>query len=181
MLARGYDQFKLDVKRHPWREELDRVAPDNPVHLVRTCGHISICNSKAFELAGITAATPAPPGGLIEVQNGQLTGMLAENGRDPIRKVLPAATDEELVGAIERAGQYLQLARHHQLHGCGGRHAQPLPRDRRLFRRRAQRPAAGAHLHVPARRSGAEEHRAGLPSGRARHRHRRTTCCASGR
>ena len=107
VLARGYDQFKLDVKRHPWREELDRVAPDNPVHLVRTCGHISICNSKAFELAGITAATPAPPGGLIEVQNGQLTGMLAENGRDPIRKVLPAATDEELVAAIERAGQYL--------------------------------------------------------------------------
>ena len=107
VLARGYDQFKLDVKRHPWREELDRVAPDNPVHLVRTCGHISICNSKAFELAGITAATVAPPGGLIEVQNGQLTGMLAENGRDPIRKVLPAATDEELVGAIERAGQYL--------------------------------------------------------------------------
>ena len=41
------------------------------------------------------------------MQNGQLTGMLAEYGRDPIRKVLPAATDEELVGAIERAGQYL--------------------------------------------------------------------------
>ena len=83
------------------------MAPDNPVHLVRTCGHISICNSKAFALAGITAATPPPPGGLIEVQNGQLTGMLAENGRDPIRKVLPAATDEELVAAIERAGRYL--------------------------------------------------------------------------
>jgi predicted amidohydrolase YtcJ len=107
VLARGYDQFKLDVKRHPWREELDRVAPNNPVHLVRTCGHISICNSKAFELAGVTAATPSPPGGLIEVQNGQLTGQLAEYGRDPIRKVLPVATDEELVAAIERAGTYL--------------------------------------------------------------------------
>jgi predicted amidohydrolase YtcJ len=107
VLARGYDQFKLDVKRHPWREELDAVAPDNPVHLVRTCGHISICNSKAFELAGITAQTPSPPGGVIEVQNGKLTGMLAEYGRDPIRKVLPEATDEDLVGAIERAGQYL--------------------------------------------------------------------------
>jgi predicted amidohydrolase YtcJ len=107
VLARGYDQFKLDVKRHPWREELDAVAPNNPVHLVRTCGHISICNSKAFELAGVTAATPSPPGGLIEVQNGQLTGMLAEYGRDPIRKVLPEASDEELVGGIERAGQYL--------------------------------------------------------------------------
>src|SRR5437879_71374 len=107
VLARGYDQFKLDVKRHPWREELDAVAPDNPVYLVRTCGHISICNTKAFELAGITAQTPSPPGGLIEVQNGKLTGMLAEYGRDPIRKVLPEASDEDLVGAIERAGTYL--------------------------------------------------------------------------
>ena len=107
VLARGYDQFKLDVKRHPWREELDRVAPNNPVHLVRTCGHISICNSKALAAAGITVATPAPPGGLIEVQNGQLTGLLAENGRDSVRKVLPAATDAELVDGIERAGQYL--------------------------------------------------------------------------
>jgi predicted amidohydrolase YtcJ len=107
VLARGYDQFKLDVKRHPWREELDRVAPNNPVHLVRTCGHISICNTKALALAGVTTATPAPPGGLIEVQNGQLTGLLAENGRDPIRQVLPAASDADLVDAIERAGQYL--------------------------------------------------------------------------
>jgi predicted amidohydrolase YtcJ len=107
VLARGYDQFKLDVKRHPWREELDAVAPDNPVYLVRTCGHISICNTKAFELAGIRADTPSPPGGVIEVQNGKLTGMLAEYGRDPIRKVLPEATDEDLVGAIDRAGQYL--------------------------------------------------------------------------
>ena len=102
VLARGYDQFKLDVKRHPWREELDRVAPDNPVYLVRTCGHISICNTKAFELAGVTAATPSPPGGLIEVQNGQLTGMLAEYGRDPIRKVLPAR-DGRAVGRRDRA------------------------------------------------------------------------------
>jgi predicted amidohydrolase YtcJ len=107
VLARGYEESKLDVKRPPWREELDAVAPDNPVYLVRTCGHISICNSRAFELAGITAQTPAPPGGLIEVQNGKLTGMLAEYGRDPIRKVLPAASDEDLVSAIERAGRYL--------------------------------------------------------------------------
>lgn len=107
VLARGYDHFKLDVKRHPWREELDAVAPNNPVYLVRACGHISICNSKAFELAGITAATPSPPGGLIEVQNGQLTGLLAEYGRDPILEVLPIATDEDLVAGIERAGQYL--------------------------------------------------------------------------
>jgi predicted amidohydrolase YtcJ len=38
--ARGYDQSRLDVKRHPTRHELDEAAPENPVHLVRCCGHV---------------------------------------------------------------------------------------------------------------------------------------------
>lgn len=62
ILARGYDQTKLDVKRHPHRDELDRAAPSNPVMLVRTCGHVSICNSLALQLAGIDEASPTPPG-----------------------------------------------------------------------------------------------------------------------
>ena len=106
IFARGYDQFELDVKRHPTRTELDAIAPDNPVYLVRACGHISVCNSKAFALAGVTAATPSPPGGLIEVRDGELTGLMAENGRDPIKAVLPDPSDEDLVAAIERAGAY---------------------------------------------------------------------------
>ena len=68
----------------PYREELDQAAPDNPVMLVRACGHISICNSQALKLAGITETTPTPPGGLIEKQNGRLTGLLAENARAPV-------------------------------------------------------------------------------------------------
>ena len=107
VLARGYDQFKLDVKRHPWREELDRGAPDNPVHLCAPAAIFRSATARRSSLPASRPRRPRRPAALIEVQNGQLTGMLAENGRDPIRKVLPAATDEELVGAIERAGQYL--------------------------------------------------------------------------
>jgi predicted amidohydrolase YtcJ len=106
VLARGYDHFQLDVKRHPTRRELDEVAPDHPVYVVRTCGHLSVCNSKALELAGIDASTPSPPGGLIEVANGELTGLLAEDGRNQVQAVLPDPSDEDLVAAIERAGQY---------------------------------------------------------------------------
>lgn len=107
VLGRGYDQAKLDTGLHPTREDLDRAAPDNPVYLVRTCGHISICNSMAFARAQVTAETPSPAGGLIEVKDGKLTGFLAETGRDPIRAVMPEPTDDELVDAIERAGHYL--------------------------------------------------------------------------
>ncbi len=107
ILSRGYDQTKLDTGRHPWREELDRAAPNNPVMLVRTCGHIAICNSEALRLSGIDENSPTPQGGLIEQQNGRLTGLLAENARAPVQAAIPAPTEEELVAAIERGGQYL--------------------------------------------------------------------------
>lgn len=107
VLARGYDQTKLDTGRHPFREELDRASPNNPVMLVRTCGHISICNSQALALGGIDEASPTPPGGLIEQQNGRLTGMLAENARAPVKAAIPAPNEEQLLAAIERGGQYL--------------------------------------------------------------------------
>lgn len=106
ILARGYDHFELDVKRHPHRTELDRAAPDNPVYIVRACGHLSVANSLALKLAGVDETTPVPAGGAIEQVNGRLTGLMAENGRDPIKKVIPDPTDEELVAAIERAGLY---------------------------------------------------------------------------
>ena len=105
IMGRGYDQFELDVKRHPFREELDAVAPDNPVYLVRACGHVAVANSTALALAGIDESTPVPQGGAIEQQNGRLTGLLAETGRDRLKAVLPELTDSDLVDAIERAGQ----------------------------------------------------------------------------
>ncbi|SEM41961.1 hypothetical protein SAMN04515666_11167 [Bosea lupini] len=107
VLARGYDQTKLDTGRHPFREELDRAAPNNPVMLVRTCGHISIVNSLALALGGIDETSPTPPGGLIEQQNGRLTGLLAENARAPVKAAIPAPNEEQLIAAIERGGQYL--------------------------------------------------------------------------
>jgi predicted amidohydrolase YtcJ len=107
VLARGYDQTKLDVGRHPFRDELDQASPDNPVMLVRTCGHVAICNSKALALAGITETSAAPAGSLIERQNGRLTGLLAENAMEPVYAALPASSDDELVAAIERGGQRL--------------------------------------------------------------------------
>lgn len=107
VLARGYDQTKLDVGRHPTRDELDRAAPDNPVLLTRTCGHVSIANSKALAAAGIDEATPTPQGGLIEQRDGRLTGLLAENAVTPVRKAMPPPTEDELVAAIERGGDRL--------------------------------------------------------------------------
>ena len=51
----GVDGLAEELARE-WnlsREELDAAAPNNPVSLVRACGHISICNSRALALAGM--------------------------------------------------------------------------------------------------------------------------------
>ncbi|MCW5707743.1 amidohydrolase [Shinella sp.] len=105
--ARGYDQVKLDTGRHPTRDDLDRAAPDHPVLLTRACGHVSIANSRALELAGISEATPVPDGGVIGITDGKLNGFLAENAQNLVKAVMPPATTEELIGGIERAGRHL--------------------------------------------------------------------------
>lgn len=105
--AVGYDQNKLDVKRHPLKSELDAVAPNHPVMVERTCRHVSIFNSKAFEAAKVDETTPVPQGGLIEQKEGILTGMTAENAQGLVSRAMPEPTAEEMVDAIEAAGQML--------------------------------------------------------------------------
>ncbi|MBD9542794.1 amidohydrolase [Ensifer sp. ENS04] len=105
--ARGYDQVKLDVGRHPTREELDRAVPDHPVLLTRACGHVAIANSLALSLADVTEATPVPDGGVIGTTDGRLNGFLAENAQNLIKTAIPEVTTEELIDGIEQAGRYL--------------------------------------------------------------------------
>jgi predicted amidohydrolase YtcJ len=77
--GQGYDDTRLDERRHPTREDLDSVAPHHPVVLTRVCGHMCVANSRALELAGVDAATADPPGGRIDRDaRGRATGLLLE-------------------------------------------------------------------------------------------------------
>ena len=105
--GRGYDHFRLDAGRHPTRDELDAAAPEHPVWIARTDGHLGVANSRALALAGIDEATEAPQGGMIERRDGRMTGLLAETARAPVQAVLPRPTEDDLVAAIERAGRDL--------------------------------------------------------------------------
>jgi predicted amidohydrolase YtcJ len=58
------EQFTDDARGFPL-EELDRIAPDNPIVLQAVYRH-SYLNSAALNAAKINAATPDPPGGRIE-------------------------------------------------------------------------------------------------------------------
>ncbi|MEI4474012.1 amidohydrolase [Frigidibacter sp. MR17.24] len=108
ILGRGYDHDKLEELRHPTLAELDAVAPDNPVYLVRTCGHTGVANGLAMQAGGITKDSEAPFGGRIGyTHNGELNGLLYENAREPVQKALPALTRADFVDAIERGGRKL--------------------------------------------------------------------------
>lgn len=66
----GYDNAQLVELRHPTRDDLDAVSTDVPVILVHQSGHLAAVNSKALELAGVTAESPDPPGGVIRRREG---------------------------------------------------------------------------------------------------------------
>ena len=51
--------------RHLSRHDIDAVVPDRPVVLDSTCGHATLFNTKALEVAGITKDTPDMEGGII--------------------------------------------------------------------------------------------------------------------
>ena len=105
--GRGYDHAELDVGRHPTEAELTAAAPDHPVFIVRTCGHMGVANAAALALAEIGHNTPDPEGGVIERRAGTLTGLLQERAMRLIRDRVPEPSDAALVDAIERAGTHM--------------------------------------------------------------------------
>ncbi|MEM9623738.1 MAG: amidohydrolase family protein [Pseudomonadota bacterium] len=66
----GYDDSLLAERRHPNRDDLDAVSATVPIVLIHVSGHLAAANSPALALAGITAVTPDPPGGVIRRRSG---------------------------------------------------------------------------------------------------------------
>jgi predicted amidohydrolase YtcJ len=105
LLARGYDDTRLDIRRHPTRYELDAATGDRPAFLTRTCGHLGVANSAALVLAGITSTTPDPEGGQIDRdERGEPTGLLRETAMSLVQDRLPRPTRAELKDALRAAG-----------------------------------------------------------------------------
>jgi predicted amidohydrolase YtcJ len=102
--AGDWDETKWTPAVMPTRQDIDPVTPNNPVAIDRYDGHSILVNSRALALAGITAATPDPPGGVIvRDAKGQPTGTLADAAADLVEKVIPAPTAAQRRRAIEGA------------------------------------------------------------------------------
>lgn len=92
----------------PTKDLLDAVVSDRPVYLPNRDGHGAWVNSKALELAGITAATPDPADGRIERDaSGVPVGMLQEGAADLVSRLLPATTYDDWYAGLLAGQDYL--------------------------------------------------------------------------
>jgi predicted amidohydrolase YtcJ len=88
----------------PSRHDLDRIIPDRPVILRSRDGHSAWVNSRALEMAGVTAGTADPVDGRIDRDaDGQPVGGLQEGAIDLVDRLVPATTPDELVSALRLA------------------------------------------------------------------------------
>ncbi|MFN5644651.1 MAG: amidohydrolase [Sphingomonadales bacterium] len=90
IIGRGWNQEKWGLGRFPTAADLDVAVADRPVWLERVDGHAGWANSRALEIAGITAATKSPAGGRIEMVDGKPSGIFVDMASDLVAKHVPA-------------------------------------------------------------------------------------------
>jgi predicted amidohydrolase YtcJ len=107
VLGGDWDETKWNPAELPTKELIDAVTPETPVAVNRYDGHMVLANSLALKLAGITAQTPDPAGGVIvRDRAGNPTGALKDAAQDLLFKAVPALSHDQRRRAIERALQH---------------------------------------------------------------------------
>jgi predicted amidohydrolase YtcJ len=99
--GRGWNQEVWTPAVFPTKEDLDKVAPDNPICLIRTDSHAAWVNSKALDIAGITGNVPNPAGGeIFRDAKGEATGILIDTARGLVSKHIPPISKEQMLDAL---------------------------------------------------------------------------------
>ena len=77
VVGHGYDDTLLAEKRHPTRDDLDRISTSRPVAIAHVSGHLAVVNTVGLDILGIDESTPDPLGGVI------VRDPLSADGRRP--------------------------------------------------------------------------------------------------
>jgi predicted amidohydrolase YtcJ len=95
----GWDHTLWSPPELPTRELVDI---DRPVFVTRLDMHMALANTRALAIAGITRATPDPPGGtIVRDARGEPTGILKDAAMELVP--VPAPTLEERIAALHVA------------------------------------------------------------------------------
>jgi predicted amidohydrolase YtcJ len=105
LLGGEWDHDRTFNGQLPTAELLDKYVPDRPVFLRRYDGHMAVVNSRVLKMAGITAETADPNGGVIYRKSGsrEPTGLLRDNAMGLVDRLVPAASDAEVAEAVRAA------------------------------------------------------------------------------
>jgi len=105
LLGGEWDHDRTFAGQLPTAELIDKYVADRPVFLRRYDGHMAVVNSRVLRLAGITAETPDPPGGVIYRKPGsrQPSGVLRDNAMSLVERHLPQPSEEEIIAAVRAA------------------------------------------------------------------------------
>ena len=92
----------------PGKEDLDAIVPDRPILLPNRDGHSGWVNSKALEIAAITAETPDPEDGRIERRaDGSPQGTLHEGAQHLVTQHMPSLDATALDDGLRKGQTYL--------------------------------------------------------------------------
>jgi predicted amidohydrolase YtcJ len=100
LLGGPWDEQRMGgvLPTHDW---IDAVTPDTPVAIPRTDLHSYLLNALALKLAGITRDTPDPAGGqIVRDAAGNPTGVLKDNAKLLVERVIPPLADAEIDAII---------------------------------------------------------------------------------
>jgi len=111
LLGGEWDHDRTFGGKLPSAALIDRYLPDRPVFLRRYDGHMAVVNSHVLKMAGITAKTADPPGGVIyrHPDTHEPTGLLRDNAMGLVEGLVPAPSESEVVESVHAA---LAEARH---------------------------------------------------------------------
>lgn len=116
--GRGWDQNDWNVKEYPDKTKLDELFPDRPVFLKRVDGHAALVNQKALDITGLNANTKVS-GGLVEVKNGKLTGILIDNAMSLVDDKIPSIKDSLAKVYYQKAQEICFALGLTEVHDCG--------------------------------------------------------------
>lgn len=120
IVGRGWDQNDWPDTAFPTSRSLTAAAPGNPVCLTRVDGHAVWVNKMAFDLAGITAATPDPAGGRIERdEKGSPSGVLVDTAMGLVQALIPPPGRDEKKQAIVLAARSCNALGQTSFHDAG--------------------------------------------------------------
>ncbi len=107
IIGRGWDHELFREKRLPTRWDIDEASPNNPVFLIRVCGHVGIVNSIALKSINIEEYLEEYKG-LIDIgEDGSPTGILYEDALHIVYDKLPKPSVEELADKLRQVLLFL--------------------------------------------------------------------------